>query len=79
MARRYVYEFDHADEYGSIAPCKFCGGRPYSNIAGISCRACGYEVGRSGKTNGQVVDEWNADPTDGERVRFACEVAVIEG
>lgn len=79
MAKRYIYSFDHADEYEDIAPCKFCGSRPYSNMAGISCHACGYEVARFGMTNEQVVVEWNANPTDGtERAEPVCAITVIE-
>lgn len=75
--RRYIYGFDHAEEYEEIAPCKFCGGRPYANIAGISCGDCGYEVSRAGRTNGEVVTEWNSTPADGSpRARFACDVHV---
>lgn len=79
MAMKFIYTFDHVDEYEDVAPCKFCGSRPYSNIAGISCRTCGYEVGRFGRTNEQVVDEWNADPTDGKRAVPTCDVEIIEG
>ena len=78
MSKRYIYEFDHADEYEDIAPCKFCGARPYANIAGIFCKECGYSVERVGKTNGQVTEEWNAARTDGKRAEFACAVSVSE-
>lgn len=78
MAMRFIYTFDHADEYEDIAPCKFCGSRPYNSIAGISCKSCGYAVERFGRTNRQVVDEWNADPTEGTRAGFACDVKVVE-
>lgn len=72
---RYIYTFDHADEYEDVAPCPKCGARPYVNIAGISCHACGFEVGRAGKTNGEVLAEWNE--TDGDaRAPFACDVTV---
>lgn len=77
MARKYVYTFEHADEYEEIAPCKICGSRPYSSIAGIFCKVCGYEVGRFGRTSGQVVAEWNAVPDEGERAPVACDVAIV--
>lgn len=58
--KRYRYDFDHADEYEEIAPCKRCGGRPYKSLAGISCRRCGYEVSAFGRTHAQMVEEWNS-------------------
>lgn len=57
--RKYHYDFDHADEYEDVAPCKVCGGRPYRNIAGISCKRCGYNVSIFGKTPRQMISEWN--------------------
>ena len=77
---KYRYGFDHYGEYEDIAPCKFCGCRPYANLSGISCRSCGYGVSRAGRKSEEIVAEWNADPEDGApRARPVCDVRVDEG
>jgi ribosomal protein L37E len=74
----FVYGFDEYGEYEDIAPCKYCGGEPYNSMSGISCRNCGYTVERHGRTNDEVLDMWNADPDDGERAPYSCDVEVFD-
>lgn len=76
----FVYDFDEQGEYDDIAPCKYCGSRPYRSIAGIMCKNCGYEVSWAGRTGRQLNDEWNADPDDGTpRADPTCAVEVAAG
>lgn len=74
---RFIYKFDRYEEYDDIAPCKYCGSRPYRSVAGIECRKCGYAVSWHGQTIAEGIAEWNADPEEGiERAEEDCDVAI---